>query len=169
MTDSYLVYKGTAKTPKPNRDIYKIPHKICKDDGETILHVGDWFPTCPDCGRGTLQWAEAGYVPWHRICSHCGSHWELHPVPIFLVKLDENSSTQISPMGMYYSPVREWLLDVREAMDTNDDVARGNVQKIVLLVTKDHIRAAVKENKPGVPHVNACWARRARFYNRGNA
>ena len=35
---------------------------------------------CADCGVGPLVWAEAGYVPWHRICSVCGSHWDLHPI-----------------------------------------------------------------------------------------
>lgn len=36
-------------------------------------------PKCVDCGEGTLQWAEGGFVPWHRICDVCGSHWDLHP------------------------------------------------------------------------------------------
>lgn len=36
-------------------------------------------PPCPDCGVGMLLWAEAGYVPWHRVCNRCGSHWELYP------------------------------------------------------------------------------------------
>jgi hypothetical protein len=37
-------------------------------------------PICLDCQRGRLQWAEAGYVAWHRICDVCGSHWDLHPI-----------------------------------------------------------------------------------------
>lgn len=36
-------------------------------------------PLCVDCGVGHLQWAEGGYVSWHRICDTCGSHWDLHP------------------------------------------------------------------------------------------
>jgi len=32
-------------------------------------------PLCVDCGVGRLRWAEAGHVPGHRICDHCGSHW----------------------------------------------------------------------------------------------
>ncbi len=36
-------------------------------------------PVCVDRGVGRLMWAEGGYVPWHRICTHCGSHWDLHP------------------------------------------------------------------------------------------
>lgn len=29
---------------------------------------------CPIC-RGTIRWAEAGYVPGYRICDSCGRHF----------------------------------------------------------------------------------------------
>lgn len=70
--------KRRAKTPAAS--VYEIPYRESADDGRTILHAGDHAPTCADCGLGTLQWAEAGYVSWHRICDVCGSHWELHPI-----------------------------------------------------------------------------------------
>jgi hypothetical protein len=33
--------------------------------------------TCPACGAGTPQWAEAGHVPGYRVCDHCGRGWEV--------------------------------------------------------------------------------------------
>lgn len=58
----------------------QIGNREAEDDGKTLLHAGDFTPICSDCERGHLQWAEAGYVPWHRICDVCGSHWDLHPI-----------------------------------------------------------------------------------------
>lgn len=56
-----------------------------RDDGARIVWLADpagrWGShtgPCP-CG-GIMRWAEAGYVPWHRICDHCGAHWDLHPI-----------------------------------------------------------------------------------------
>lgn len=30
---------------------------------------------CPCCDDGSVQWAEAGYVPGYRICDFCGRHF----------------------------------------------------------------------------------------------
>jgi hypothetical protein len=79
MTD-YTVRIGTGRRQTAAADLYSIPYRCEADDGRIILHVGNFSPRCADCRRGTLQWAEAGYVPWHRICDHCGSHWDLHPI-----------------------------------------------------------------------------------------
>jgi hypothetical protein len=72
---------GTSrrKNPAGGRDLYGLPFAEHPDDGRLILSGGT-EPVCADCGRGHLRWAEAGYVPWHRICDTCGSHWDLHPV-----------------------------------------------------------------------------------------
>lgn len=53
--------------------------EIIDDDGAAGLAVGAAVEEqkCPDCGVGELCWAEAGYVPWHRVCDRCGSHWSL--------------------------------------------------------------------------------------------
>ncbi len=81
----YFVLIGTRRRTKSAaakgiRDLYAIPHREAEDDGRTLLHVGESTPVCADCDRGHLQWAEAGYGPWHRICDQCGSHWDLHPI-----------------------------------------------------------------------------------------
>ena len=34
---------------------------------------------CPACMVGRLIWAENGYVPGYRICSHCGRGWSAEP------------------------------------------------------------------------------------------
>lgn len=78
--DNYTTYIGTRRAKKPAQDLYSIYHREARDDGKTILWIGDMLPVCADCGTGHLQWAEGGYVPWHRICDVCGSHWDLHPV-----------------------------------------------------------------------------------------
>lgn len=79
---AYTTRRGAArrKNPVGPQAMYDLPTRERPDDGAVILHVGDIAPTCSDCGRGTLRWAEAGYVPWHRICDACGSHWDLHPL-----------------------------------------------------------------------------------------
>lgn len=78
--NNYTTYRGARRGKKPAKDLYSIPRREAQDDGRTILWIGDMLPVCPDCGTGHLQWAEGGYVPWHRICDTCGSHWDLHPV-----------------------------------------------------------------------------------------
>lgn len=50
------------------------------DDGREALCGTEPWPTdvpCPDCELGPIAWAEAGFVPGHRICPWCGSHWSL--------------------------------------------------------------------------------------------
>ena len=41
---------------------------------------GGYWPSvtdvrCPVCAKGTIRWAEAGYVPGYRICDRCGRHF----------------------------------------------------------------------------------------------
>lgn len=92
--DEYVCRYGTDKKDRPAHDLYEQPYTHKDDDG-AIVHVtcdtcltGDGTPhrpcflsapICTDCGVGTLQWAEAGFTPYHRICDHCGSHWEMFP------------------------------------------------------------------------------------------
>ena len=78
---SYHVLIGTRRAKTPANDIYELPSREAPDDGKRILAVGD-SPLCADCGRGRLEWAEAGYVAYHRICAVCGSHWETHPLVV---------------------------------------------------------------------------------------
>lgn len=80
MSDEYSVWIGARRGRKPARYLYKIPARKARDDGRILLHAGGDDPVCADCGVGHLLWAEAGYVPYHRICDVCGSHWDLHPI-----------------------------------------------------------------------------------------
>jgi hypothetical protein len=67
-------------------ELLDLPYTEAPDDGRVL---GPWITTADspwdwnegpcECG-GVLRWAEAGYVPWHRICDRCGSHWQLHPL-----------------------------------------------------------------------------------------
>ncbi len=45
--------------------------------------MGGWTLTtgisCPACTQGNLMWAENGYTPGYRICSHCGRGWLAAP------------------------------------------------------------------------------------------
>jgi len=95
--DEYRVMYGKGEGNYQPEDLYDIPYKSGRDDGLKKSLPFCWEcsqhddapahqcvrvqPICPDCDAGMLIWAEAGYVPWHRICNHCGSHWELHPGP----------------------------------------------------------------------------------------
>lgn len=85
MARDYTTLRGTSRLSTPAssyQELLRLGERgdEAPDDGAVILHVGDLEPTCSDCGVGQLQWAEAGYVPWHRICDRCGSHWDLHPL-----------------------------------------------------------------------------------------
>lgn len=80
---SALVRVGVRISPTPMgaySDLLLQETREQQDDGRIILHAGDCQPICADCEVGRLQWAEAGYVPWHRICDRCGSHWDLHQI-----------------------------------------------------------------------------------------
>jgi hypothetical protein len=71
-------------------ELISLPSRECPDDG---VIAGPWVTVatspwpwnegpCP-CG-GVMRWAEAAYVPWHRICNLCGSHWDLRLVRIVI-------------------------------------------------------------------------------------
>lgn len=151
-----------------------------RDDGSIILHAGDLTPTCSDCRQGKLQWAEAGYVPWHRICDHCGSHWDLHPMGLVLLQVPHDEPRDLLPSKReHYSVPAVWLDRVGYVRIDADtligserpspyDTPRPGRRWVELLelVTDEMIeRAIAEQGRTGnVPHVPICWARRARFY-----
>lgn len=80
MTDSYTVRKGTGhgRVPKDYHDLIS-RYRSAEDDGSCAwLPPGTVKAHCLDCG-GDLVGAEAGFVPYHRVCMSCGSHWSLTP------------------------------------------------------------------------------------------
>lgn len=96
MSSDYHVRIGKSRRKNPvnsQRELFALPYRVAKDDGAIIVG-GSLEPTCADCKRGQLRWAEAGFVPWHRICDVCGSHWELHPVTY----IDWNREAKPEPM-----------------------------------------------------------------------
>lgn len=109
MTDTYHVLRGKRRAKRPAPDIYDIPSRETVDDGSTILHAGDHSPTCADCGVGTLQWAEAGYVPWHRICDVCGSHWDLHPITWGPARARRAKAAEWGPEHEHSDTCRTWI------------------------------------------------------------
>ena len=62
----------------------RLPYDERRNDGAMILAVTPepWGgePLCVDRQVGYLRWAEARFVPWHRICDVWGTHWDLHPI-----------------------------------------------------------------------------------------
>lgn len=137
-----------------------------KDDGRTIVCAGRVDgPPCT-CGRGHLQWAEAGYVPYHRICDGCGSHWELHPV----------MWGPMLPSDWYQGPDTEYtFLFDRDVHGQREVPLRHNMPfggsgrtwgDVLAMITPAMWEAA-KLEKERMAHqvvVPCCWARRARFY-----
>lgn len=81
---SYTCRRGITIRPLPVgtlAELLAIDYETCDDDGRVVLAPEDSKPwpdlVCGDCKRGPVAHAEAGYVPGHRICPWCGSHWSL--------------------------------------------------------------------------------------------
>lgn len=153
---TYHTIVGRRRAKSPAKDIYRIPSESASDDGASIAHVGNEPIVCTDCNRGHLQWAEAGYTPWHRICDSCGSHWDLHPIvwgPTF------------DPDGSIY----RWVdgsgkVEIRpdEQVIQNSTVTWGD---LLVRVTRDHItEAKANQALAGMVVIPCAVAIRARFY-----
>jgi len=142
MSNHYVTRVG-IKTHPPltsGRELYERETEERDDDGAVIVHAGDWFPTCSDCRVGTLQWAEAGYVPWHRICDQCGSRWDLHPLIYFI---DHDGA-------------------IRTENKLPPDIERKLLE--AGMFSPERIAESIAETR-GVPTLSGCWAQRARFYD----
>jgi hypothetical protein len=82
MSSGYSTRRGTARRTiaVSNADLCTLPYRERSDDGRELVCGTEPWPDrvlCPDCQRADVRWAEAGFVPGHRICPCCGSHWEL--------------------------------------------------------------------------------------------
>jgi len=165
----YTTRRGTRRATTPARDPYRIPTRDREDDGAVFVLGGDHTPICPDCRRGRLLWAEAGYVPWHRICETCGSHWDLHP----LTYIDWGQGHADEPADMPPS-LRErrpqWTGDdpdghiaAVETLDPDDRLPAGVTHAELLRLA---VAAGTQPNggREDQRVAHACWARRARFY-----
>jgi hypothetical protein len=123
-----------------------------EDDGAIIVSGGQ-SPQCPDCELGHLCWAEAGYVPWHRICGVCGSHWDLHPVTYY----------QWRPDVSWTGTDRLGRVALVADMDPDDRLPAGVTHQALLALA---IAAGTEPNGTDETQriASASWARRARFY-----
>src|SRR3990167_3068638 len=159
MTTEYTTRIGTSKRKGTvGAALYRLPTRERPDDGKILLHVGDWNCPCT-CGRGgTLMWAEAGYVAWHRICNACGSHWDLHPWTLFVsgdadaeipVLLSDRTAGRLRPVD-----------DDLAILSLNDAAAAATLRKLLALVRADEaslIAKARAEAHGGIPTIGACW------------
>lgn len=157
MTDPYMTRVGTRRRAEPvasYRELLRQPTRYQRDDGRMLVHAGPSEPTCPDCQRGTLRWAEAGYVPWHRVCTCCGSHWELRPVTYYLTGDGELRVT--GPDGLLAAPV---------GCAGREGPPHG---VFLALLTDEMVAEAIEEQRRAGPcslgSIPCAWARRARFY-----
>jgi hypothetical protein len=86
MTEYNRIGTRTSEDPVAvYADLVDAPYEIRETNPAEVWPVtgNDWPPSnCPDCAtRGhqerQVAWAEACYVPGHRICPWCGSHFSL--------------------------------------------------------------------------------------------
>lgn len=174
--EDYTVRIGTRRAKTAARDIYAIPSRTAEDDGRLHIWITDsrahwsWNEgPCP-CG-GIMRWAEAGYVPWHRICERCGSHWDLHPVTIYLRPYDRVPTItgyaldDVRPIHSIIDPptmIRRtdgslWLAE----MDASSEAETADLrQRVRALLTGDMITVDMCQHGA----IYGGWARRARFF-----
>lgn len=131
----YTVRIGTSKRKTPVKNynaLLDLPSREAKDDGKILVWgPGPWAWNSGPCScGGTLQWAEAGYVPWHRICDRCGSHWTMYPVAIYLsgghVCLDDADS-QARLAGEHGEIFRRVIAMVRPEDITPEAIEHGAI------------------------------------------
>jgi hypothetical protein len=83
MSDYLCRYGRSEPLPEPVGsydellDLYQ--HEGADDGRQADCGTEPWPDDvlCPDCGQAPVLWAEAAFVPGHRICPWCGSHWNL--------------------------------------------------------------------------------------------
>lgn len=150
--NTYMTRRGNRKASTACENIYDIDYEEVEDDGLIVVAGGN-LPVCPDCGQGHLQWAEAGYVPWHRICDVCGSHWSLHPVRYMQWGV-----------GRAWTGTSEDGFEVAvERMDPDPRLPDGVTHVELLRLAIEHGTEANGSHEDQ-RIAGACWAERARFY-----
>mgnify|MGYP001586998921 CR=1 FL=1 len=77
--NTYSVRIGKSRNNKPITSydsLLRLEYEYRKDDGKFVLCGKESWPEvkCLDCKKTDVVWAEACFVPGHRICPYCGSH-----------------------------------------------------------------------------------------------
>ena len=135
----------------------RLTYRESDDDGRIVLHIGDFLPRCPDCEDGTLQRAPASHSWQQRICDRCGSHWHMYSLE-YLLRRQAAERIEID-LGCFRGGLRE--PDRAEQVDGEGSPTHG---ALLSLLRPHHIAEAVARANGGVAHIDACWARRERFY-----
>jgi hypothetical protein len=177
---------GRGANPVTTYDaLLSLPYREASDDGKVTLSTAmdDWggSPLCGDCQAGHLQWAEAAYTAWHRICGICGSHWDLHPIqwgPMRATQqvLDQISSGIICDVHRNHShTVKSDYVRFRSGkgfvpLDPAEAIGEsGKAWGDLLALITPEVWAAAEaparvQRMAGMAVVSGAWARRARFY-----
>jgi hypothetical protein len=156
-TTEYTTFVGRSKRKRAatGQKLYHLPIRECQDDGQTLVHAGDWNAKCPDCAHGRLRWAEAGYVAWHRICDCCGSHWDLRPVQLVVDR--DGEVRPVCDAGAWEPPSEDGPI--------SGQPGAPSYCVLLMLVTPEMVaEARQKAGQFAVPMIDGCWAQRARFY-----
>jgi hypothetical protein len=156
----YTTRVGTARS-RPvlltSRNLHRLPYRESDDDGRLMLHVGSFLPHCPDCDDGMLQHAQVTHSSEHRICDGCGSHWHVYRME-YLLRRQNEDRVEID-LGCFRGGLRE--PDRAECIDGEGSPTHG---ALLSLLQPQHVVEAVARANGGVAHIDACWARRERFY-----
>jgi hypothetical protein len=157
----YWIRVGTARQrmiATPSGKPHRLSYREDEDDGRMLVHVGDLSPHCADCSDGTLQLAPLSQSLQHRVCNQCGSHWHLHRLE-YLLRRQAEERIEID-LGCFRGGLRE--PDHTEHVEGEGSPTHG---ELLSLVRPHHVSEAIARANGGLAHIDACWARRERFYS----
>lgn len=157
---TYTTRVGTARQRRLGlvlRNLHRLPYRESDDDGRMLLHIGDFLPSCPDCTDGTLRRATESHSWQHRICDGCGSHWQLHRLEYVLRgRIEQRIEIDL---GCFHGGLRE--PDRAEHICGEESPTHG---ALLSLLRPHHLAEAMARANGGLAYIEACWARRERFY-----
>jgi hypothetical protein len=161
---SYQCRYGRSRKKQPAtsyEQLLRSPTRVGPDDGtvelSATLEENGGQPACRDCKRGKLVWAEAAYVPWHRICDICGSHWDLHPLQFGVLLEHGGFMRWVDGRG-------------RIPLERGQTIAESGKTwgDLLDLITPTMWTGAAEPERvlrtANLVAVGGAWARRARFY-----
>jgi hypothetical protein len=157
---NYRIRVGTARqrvTAPAGSKLHRLSYREGDDDGRMLVHIGDFSPHCGDCGEGTLQRAPLSQSRQHRICDQCGSHWHLHRLE-YVLRRQAEERIEID-LGCFRGGIRE--PDRSEHVNGEGSPTHG---ELLGLLQPHHLSDAIARANGGLAHIEACWARRERFY-----
>lgn len=152
--ETYICYHGVVgQSPATDyKTLLDMEYEERPDDDLIVYTIArdqdcSWNEGVCPCG-GIMRWAEAGYVPWHRICDRCGAHWELHPVTVYLRQVPEAKPANIPP---------------GEGREINPEVRRRREAVLRLLAGSMNTKLISPEEATHGA-IYGSWAQRARIY-----